>query len=131
MTFDPAGMPVSQPDQTAIDKLQATVDLLNRTGLQKLVIGWHEEHEGPPVYFALGMWTGNRNEVAAALDPLQATMRLCERVIDGGQCRHCHESTIFYADDDHPDPGVVLETMGCVYAYDPELKTFRRGCEGE
>lgn len=57
-------------------------------------------------------------------------MRLCEQLIDGGTCAHCYQLTIF---DENPSDGPfddLLSMMGCVYAWDPELSTFRRSCEG-
>jgi len=70
-------------------------------------------------------------EVAASLSPVEAVLRLCEQLIDGGQCRHCGQNTIFDPDppsEDHLTE--LLDRMGCRYAWDPELATFRRSCEG-
>ena len=110
------------------------IEMLRRTGMSKFRIGYTDEKEdGPPViWHATATYIRNRkrpiHEVAAALDPVEATMRLCEMLIDGGVCTHCKQLTIFYYEGP-VDPGVLLESMGCVYAWDPELKTFRRGCE--
>jgi len=113
-------------------KMLAGVDMLRRTGLQTYRVGYSDEDDGPPVvWYAVGQWTGNRAEAAGALDPVTATMRLCEQVIDGGLCTHCKQLTIF---DDNPGDSpfdTLLDAMGCVYAWDPELSTFRRGCEGD
>lgn len=113
-------------------KYLAAMDLLGRTGMQTYRIGYSDEDQGPPVvWYAVGEWLGNKAEAAGALDPVTATLRLCERVIDGGLCTHCRQQTIF---DDNPQDtafDALLDAMGCVYAWDPELKTFRRGCEGE
>jgi hypothetical protein len=113
-------------------RLLAGIDMLRRTGLQTYRVGCsHEDEEPPVVWYAVGQWVGNRAEAAAALDPVTATMRLCEQVIDGGECTHCKRLTIF---DDNPGDSPfddLLSAMGCVYAWDPELSTFRRGCEGD
>jgi hypothetical protein len=113
-------------------KMLAAVQLLRRTGMQTYRIGYSDEGDGPPiVWYAVAEWTGDRAEAAAALDPTTATLRLCEQVIDGGQCTHCKRLTIF---DDNPQDSpfdALLDAMGCVYAWDPELSTFRRGCEGD
>lgn len=113
-------------------KFLAAVKLLQRTGAQTYRIGHSDLEDGNPVvWYAVAEWVGNRAEAAGALDPLTATLRLCERVIDGGQCAHCKRPTIF---DDNPldsPPDELLSAMGCVYAWDPELSTFRRGCEGD
>lgn len=117
----------------------AGVQLLERTGASSFRIGYSDPDDGEPtVWYACATWertaggyrvkgTG-RSEAAAAIDPVTAVMRLCEQVIDGGQCTHCHQRTIFLADTDDAGP---LDLMGCVYQWDPELETFRRGCEGD
>lgn len=118
----------------------AAVQLLERTGATAFRIGYSSEDDGPPtVWYACATWEqrvagGYRvkgtgaSEAAAALDPVNAVMRLCEQVIDGAECTHCHERTIFL--DDARDAG-PLDLMGCVYQWDPELATFRRSCEGD
>lgn len=116
----------------------AGVEMLGRTGAKDFRVGWSDEADGPPtVWYAVATWGGHPDprigrgaEAAGALNPVAAVMRLCERVIDGGTCAHCGQLTIF---DDNPDDSPfqsLLEAMGCVYAWDPELRTFRRGCEG-
>lgn len=109
-------------------RMIAAVNLLGRTGMQTFRVGYSPEEDGEPtVWYAVGQWVGNKAEAAAAMNPVLAILRLCEQVIDGGICIHCKEPTIFVADSDTE----FLDKMGCVYAWDPELKTFRRGCEGE
>ena len=58
-------------------------------------------------------------------------IRLCEQVIDGGLCTHCKRRTIFDAEPSDTVFDDALVAMGCVYAWDPELATFRRSCEGD
>jgi hypothetical protein len=118
---------MSEP-QTESVKLTAGIDLLRRTGAQTFRTGYSDPDDGDPiVWYAIAQWVDNRAEAAAALDPVTATLRLCERVIDGGECQHCHLPTIFVPDSDTE----LLDKLGCVYAWDPELSTFRRGCEGD
>jgi hypothetical protein len=115
-------------DPTLDPRFIAGVQLLERTGAQTFRIGWSDEGDGPPiVYYAVAQWVGNRAEAAGALHPVAAVLRLCEKVIDGGACTHCHRLTIFVEDTDTE----LLDQMGCVYAWDPELETFRRSCEGD
>lgn len=127
-------------DQTFDDaRMIAGVRMLERTGARSFRVGYSDEDDGPPtVWYAVATWRigtdgrplanggRERHEAAAALDPVTATLRLCERVIDGGQCTHCGRPTIFVTDTDTS----VLDALGCVYAWDPELATFRRDCEG-
>lgn len=116
-------------------RAMAGVDLLRRTGAKQFQVRYSDDEE-PVVWIAASSWQGKnpltgkdreRWEVAGGLDPTVAIMRLCEQVIDGGQCQHCGKPTIF-----QPLPETDgLEVLGCVYAFDPELATFRRGCEGD
>jgi hypothetical protein len=115
-------------DPTLDPRFLAAVQLLKRTGAQTFRIGYSDEDDGPPtVWYAVAEWPGNKAEADASIDPVDAVLRLCERVIDGGQCTHCRRPTIFVPDTDT----AVLDQMGCVYAWDPELATFRRSCEGD
>lgn len=105
------------------DILKAAVALVGRTGAQDLTIGYSEEHE-PPVWFAAASYRQG-HEAGGAMTPLKAVLRLLDALVDGGQCAHCKRPT-----------GVVVELgampladVFCWYQYDPELKTFRRGCE--
>lgn len=131
---------MTKPERAGSDMAEFTMDpkfiqgieLLRHTGMSNFRIGFTDEDDGPPiVWHATATYARSKktwHEVAGALEPVEAVMRLCEKLIDGGQCQHCRQLTIFYYDEP-VDPGVFLESMGCVYAWDPELKTFRRGCE--
>jgi hypothetical protein len=104
-------------------RLPAGVELLGRTGATEFQFRYCEE-EDPTVWMALAAWHGVW-QVAASLNPLQALFRLCDSVIDGGRCTHCHQATGFVPDFE-PMP---LPELICWYQWDPELETFRRGCE--
>lgn len=106
----------------------AAVQMIERTGAQSFRVGFTPDEDGPPVvWYAVAEWSGNRAEAAAAMTPLDAVFRLCEQVIDGGICAHCHRATIFVSDMETD----LLDLLGCVYSYDPELRKFRRDCEGD
>lgn len=104
-------------------RLPAAVDLIGRTGAQQFQVRYCEE-EAPVVWMALARWHGVW-EVGSAMGPLEAIFRLCDQVIDGGTCTHCHKPTGFTPDFD-PMPGPEFV---CWYQWDPELATFRRSCE--
>jgi hypothetical protein len=117
-------------------RAMAGVDMLRRTGAQSFQLRYSDDEE-PVVWVAVAAYsavnplTGKQAEhyeCAGALNPTAAIMRLCEQLIDGGTCQHCGRPTIFNTDS---QPGDLLNAVGCVYAYDPELKTFRRDCEGD
>ena len=106
-------------------RLVAAVDMLGRTGAEEFQIRYCDEDK-PIIWIAAARWK-DRWETAAAMNPLNAVFRLCDEVIDGGTCQHCNRPTGFEPTTD-PMP---LEPLVCWYQWDPELKTFRRGCAGD
>ena len=120
-------------DEQLDPRFIAGVDMLRRTGVKEMRVAFSDEEQGTPiVWWAAGKWRDGAVECAAGFSPWSAILRLCEKVIDGGECAHCQRPTFF-------EPDLPLETAlmdfvdkaFCVYAWDPELSTFRRGCEGE
>lgn len=109
----------------------AGVGLIGRTGARNIRIGYSDEADGiPVVWYATAAWKrpgGEYHEAAGGMSPTAAVLRLCELIIDGGECAHCHRPTIFVPDSDTS----LVDLIGCVYAWDPELRLFRRGCEGD
>lgn len=116
----------------------AAVALIGRTGADGFQIRYCEEEE-PTVWIASAHWSlidqpdvqiPDHFEAAGGMTPWRALYRLCEAVLDGGTCRHCHRPTM--VDDKPPDDvmSAILEAAVCAYRYDPELDTFRRSCEG-
>ena len=123
------------PDLEEDPRIPAAIDLLGRTLADTFQIRYCDEEE-PTVWIAVAHWPNRPDvgipehyEAAGGMSPWQALLRLCEAVIDGGTCRHCDRPTMI---DDKPpdDPLLALEALVCAYRYDPELKTFRRSCEG-
>ncbi len=121
-------------------KMIAAVDLLRRTGAADTQIRYSDD-EDPTVWFAVARYRTNPEGRPQASGPInwwdtaagrhrsEALLRLCERAIDGGQCQHCKRPAMFHADlDTNPTP---LDPLFCSYEWDPELATFRRGCEGD
>jgi len=98
------------------------VELIGRTGAEEFQIRYCEE-EQPLVWVAAARWRGTW-EAAGAMNPVRAVFRLADIVIDGGTCTHCHRPTAF-----EPDVGATWPAFLCPYQWDPELATFRRGCE--
>ena len=114
-------------------KMTAGIDLIQRTGAADCRIGFTDPDDGEPtVWYACCTYPDGNSEAAGALDPENAVLRLCERLVDGGQCVHCHKPTVF--EENFEDVGfydLVASDTFCVYGWDPELNTFRRGCEGK
>lgn len=125
-------MSPSPPDLTgatgpvADAKLTAGVDFIRRTGSKTFQLRYSDD-EQPVVWIAVAGYPDERHEVDASLDPIRAVLRLCERLADGGQCVHCGRPTGLDPDTIETMP---LNDLICWYQFDPELRTFRRGCEG-
>lgn len=115
-------------------RMGAAAALLRRMGAAQFELRFSEpdrsvsptDHSSPIVWIAIAYFAGARPQVAAALVPYRALYRLLEQLVDGGHCTHCHRLTGI-SDDLEPMP---LDKLICWYVYDPELDTFRRGCEG-
>lgn len=118
---------MSTPELHGIDdaKLIAAVEMVRRTGSKQFQLRFHDD-EAPVVWIAVAGYDDERFEAAASLHPLRAVLRLCETLIDGARCTHCRRPTGFDADSIETMP---LNRAVCWYQYDPELQTFRRGCE--
>lgn len=117
-------MPTSKgPDDP---RFHAAVDLLGRSGAETFQIRYSDDPE-PVVWVVDAKWKAGR-ECAGALNPLDAILRLLEQVMDGGLCTHCHRPTGVC--DDWTQEMPMTEVV-CWYMYDPEMQTFRRGCEGD
>jgi hypothetical protein len=111
------------------EKLTAVVDLLGRTGARSFELRYSDAPE-PVVWIAVAEYLINDKvvvECAAGNQPHIAAIRLVELLIDGGQCTHCHRLTGVTEDFD----SMPLNESVCWYQWDPEMKTFRRGCEGD
>jgi hypothetical protein len=111
-------------------RLLAGVDLLRRTGARQFQIRYSDDEE-PVVWLAVISYVrdeGTYYDAAGAMDPVRAVLRLCELVVDGGHCAHCHRPAGL--DPDSIDTMPLAEAI-CWYQYDPELRTFRHGCEGD
>jgi hypothetical protein len=113
-------------DQLPVDdpRFGPAVEMIGRTGAEEFQIRYCEE-EQPVIWMCSARW-GDHWETAAALNPLTALFRLCDLVVDGGRCTHCERPTGFSQDF---QPMFLSETL-CWYSFDPELRTFRRSCEG-
>ena len=111
-------------DATNDPRFIAAIDLLRRTGARRIQIRYSDD-EQPVVWFLVASYGGGRWDTAAGPNPLIAALRLCESLIDGGQCKHCNRPSGFDEDFDT----MPLNDVVCWYQFDPELATFRRGCE--
>ncbi len=130
-------------DDSGDPRWMPAVDLVRRTGAKEFQIRYCEE-ETPTVWMALAMhlidghsgrpvpekgqphWT-----VGAGFTPSAALFGLCDQLIDGGRCEHCGKPTGFVPDMAQQVDEEVGVPFVCWYRWDPELKTFRRKCEGE
>ena len=106
------------------DKFKAALDFLHRMGAKSIQIRYSDD-ETPVIWFVV-FQTKKGFEVDASSTPMSALLRLCERLADGGMCSYCQRRAGF-------EPELLVrmpyDDLICWYQYDPELKTFRRGCE--
>jgi len=99
--------------------------MIGRTGSTGFQMRYDDEQD-PVVWVAVALYKKGRWECAAGPGPVEATLRLCEHLMDGGRCAHCGRPSGFNPDFDATMP---LEPLVCWYQWDPERKTYRRGCE--
>lgn len=113
------------------DRLKAGVDLIGRTGATSFQIRFQDDEE-PVVWIAVAehrlKGQETHYEVDASVDPVHAVVRLCERLVDGGLCNHCGRPAGM---EPYYLGRMPLGENFCWYQYDPELKTYRRACEGD
>lgn len=114
-------------DQVADDPLLiAAIELIGRTGAKNIQIRYTDDPE-PTVWIADAEWDEGRL-CGSGFTPVDAAFDLCENAIDGGVCKHCHRPTAVTGQWEETLP---LAKDICWYVYDPEMKKFRRSCEGE
>lgn len=119
----------SEPGMPEDPVFLAGVDMLRRTGCAEFQIRYSDE-EKPVVWVAVVRYDrpdGVYYDSAAGMTPTRAVLRLCETMIDGGHCQHCKRPTGLSEDIDQ----LPMDELFCWYQYDPELRTFRRGCAGD
>lgn len=109
------------------DRFLAAFEFIRRTGATAIQIRYSDD-EPPTIWCVIAEYPDKKYEVDAGLDPIRAALRLCERLCDGGQCNHCGRPTSLEPDQIDTMP---FNQAICWYQYDPELKKFRRGCEGD
>jgi hypothetical protein len=106
-------------------RYEAAIELMGRTGGGELQIRYDDGEPG--VWIAVCEWDDGY-ECAAGWNPLEAALRLLEEALGGGDCAHCGRAAAISTDFSRTMP---LDDAICWYQYDPELQTFRRGCEGD
>ena len=118
-------------------RMIAGIDLCRRMGARDFQLRYSDD-EQPVVWFAVAGFstikgrpssTGkiNAHRVGGALDPVSAVLKLLDDLVDGAQCTHCGRPTGVGHDLDE----MPLAEHVCWYQFDPELKTYRRACEGD
>ncbi len=121
------------PDEQK-DRITALVDLASRAGASTWRLEYTDEANGPVVWVAVAELhpaVGGGLRVGCGIDPHRAAHDLCERMVDGSICRHCGRVSILEAFDATLDNSPPPDRAVCWYCYDPELRTYRRSCEGD
>jgi hypothetical protein len=127
------------PDLAVKDpRFTAALDLVRRNGAREIQLRFDDEQK-PIVWVAVagfsiidGIPAGrgkiNAHQAGGGLDPLTALFSLCRACLDRhGLCVHCGRNTMF-DESFSPQP---FEAVYCWYKWDPEMKVFRRSCEGD
>lgn len=119
-----------------MERIAPLADLARRGGAARWTIHHTEEGDGPVVWVAVAeMRKGMSHEpilTGSGVSPYRAAHDLAERLFDGHQCAHCLRFIVLQDHDAPVDAEPMLpESVSCSYAWDPELKTYRRGCEGD
>ena len=112
---------------TPTPKFLAATALIGRTGSEQLQIRYQDD-DTPTVWVAVSKH-GSTFKVGVGLDPEQATLDLCERLVDGGICTHCRRVTVFLPVRSKSDAEYFPGT--CCYGWNPHLKSFERSCGAE
>lgn len=112
----------------------ALVDLCRRAGARTYRIEHTEESNGPVIWVAVAetRWPATPVVFAAGLTPVTATYGLAENLVDGNTCFHCKGISgleALDADVDVEPPEMPIRI--CWYRWDPELRVYRRECEGD
>lgn len=109
------------------DLLVACTTFVGRAGATNFQLRFSDD-ETPVVWIAVAEFRDGAAEAAAALSPALAAVRLVEQLADGGTCAHCGRpsgATVEWKAD------MPLADVVCWSVYDPEVKRFRRSCEGD
>lgn len=81
-------------------RLAAAVDMIGRTGAEAYLVRFDDDTD-PVAWIAEARYRGQR-EFGEGDDPIIATERLLENLLDGGRCTHCGRVTALIMEGDHP-----------------------------
>lgn len=121
---------VPPPPEVNDPKFIAAVELIGTTGADSFQIRYSDDQE-PVIWIAAAVYRSIPNnplggsDAAAGLTPLMAVMRLCKQLIDGGECTHCHRTTLI------AKVGIselTLDASLCCYTYNEEKEKYVSGC---
>lgn len=124
-------MDPNNPHPPMSDQSLAAVQQIAHTGAKSFQIRYSDD-EPPVVWVAIAEYELDEQifyKLGASLDPDKAILALLDEVIDGGVCVHCGKPA--GVESDLGELNMPLSSIICWYQYDPELKKYRRSCEGE
>lgn len=122
-------------EYTLTDKTKAAIDMMRRCGASRVDFrysgsGEPDDCDPPLIWTVVAVTTvGPRAGAAASFET--AVMNCAEDVVDMSVCAHCGRPSALDADEDDTINQLMTHGQICWYMYDPELRTFRRSCEGE
>lgn len=105
----------------------AAIALVGKMGAEHYQLRYSDDPK-PVVWMVDAKW-GHGHHAAGGMTPTEATLRLLDDIVDGGQCMHCRKPTSVLHDFRSNLPELMPNV--CWYVYDPEVKVYRRTCEAE
>lgn len=120
------------------ERFTAAIKFLERLGAREFQMRFDDEQR-PIVWVAISGYSIingkpatrgkiNAHQTGCGMDPLTAMFNLMTNSLNfRGLCNHCGRNTMF----DESFGEVPMADVYCWYQWDPELKLYRRGCEGD
>lgn len=114
-------------DRMLLGRVVAAIELLGRTGVGEVEFAYDEEDAYPEkvLWWAKGNWRGTRVYSAHFPYPAQALEDVLSRVINGGKCARCGQTTVV---------GVAVDPYCCFILTaqdvdDDQSYHYMRSCE--
>ena len=116
-------------DLMLMGRMLAGMDVLKYSGVNSLEIAYDDDRSDdqvPVVWWAEGNWGGQRVFSQMFPYPAHAVEDLLSRVLNGGRCRRCGQTTVVGVDAD----GFCCFRLACTDLDEPSTWRYVRSCEG-
>lgn len=109
-------------------RFTSAISTIRRTGAKTIQVRYSDDDE-PVVWFLVAHYEQDGQkayQTAAALDPVDAALELCEQLLDGGLCTDCGRPTAF--DPSLDNSAVFKLDQICWFTWRHDSETFEKGC---